>query len=247
MKIALLADLHANLEATLACLAHAAASGVDRYAFLGDLVGYNADPGPVVDLVEGYAARGAVVVRGNHDAAVASGDTATMDPSAARAATWTRARLSEGQRRFLGALPLVVRSEGATFVHASADAPAEWAYVADAFLAARSMAAAGTPWVFCGHVHAQVLYHLAASGRARAFQPAPGVSIPVSRRRQWLAIVGSVGQPRDGVSAASYAVADLAAEVATFFRVPYDTASAAEKVRAAGLPETLARRLLHGG
>jgi diadenosine tetraphosphatase ApaH/serine/threonine PP2A family protein phosphatase len=247
MKIALLADLHANLEATLACLAHAAAAGVDRHAFLGDVVGYNADPGPVVEIVAAHAARGAIVVRGNHDEAVASGDTATMDPAAARAAAWTRARLTEGQRRFLGALPLLVRSDGATFVHGSADAPEEWAYVTDAFLAARSIVAAATPWVFSGHVHAQALYHLAASGRARAFQPVPGVPVPVARRRHWLALVGSVGQPRDGSSAASYAVVDLEAEVATFFRVPYDAATAADKVRAAGLPETLARRLLHGG
>jgi diadenosine tetraphosphatase ApaH/serine/threonine PP2A family protein phosphatase len=132
-------------------------------------------------------------------------------------------------------------------VHGSADAPEEWAYVTDAFLAARSIVAAATPWVFSGHVHAQALYHLAASGRARAFQPVPGVPVPVARRRHWLALVGSVGQPRDGSSAASYAVVDLEAEVATFFRVPYDAATAADKVRAAGLPETLARRLLHGG
>jgi diadenosine tetraphosphatase ApaH/serine/threonine PP2A family protein phosphatase len=246
MKIALLADLHSNLEATLACLAHAAASGADRHAFLGDLVGYNADPGPVVEIVEAHAGRGAIVVRGNHDAAVASGDAATMEPSAARAVAWTRARLSERQRRFLGALPLVVRTDGAAFVHASADAPEEWAYVTGAFLAARSMAAAGTPWVFSGHVHAPVLYHLDGSGRARAFQPVPGVPVPIARRRRWLALVGSVGQPRDGLSAASYAIADLEAEVVTFFRVPYDAAAAAEKVRAAGLPEGLARRLMHG-
>lgn len=246
MTLALLADLHSNLEATNACLAHAEASGADAYAFLGDLVGYNADPGAVLDLVQAYAARGAFVVRGNHDEAVASGDTATMDPSAAHAVAWTRERISEGQRRFLAGLPLVARSGDAAFVHASADAPGEWTYVTTPFLAGRSIAAAGSRYVFSGHVHAPSLYHLSAAGTARAFHPVPAVPIPTARRRSWLAIVGAVGQPRDGSSAASYALADLDAEVTTFFRVPYDAAATAEKVRAAGLPEVLARRLLHG-
>lgn len=247
MNLALLADLHSNLEATNACLAHAAAAGADAYAFLGDLVGYNADPGPVLEIVEAYAERGAIVVRGNHDAAVASGDTATMDPAAARAVAWTRGRISERQRRLLAGLPLVVRRHGAAFVHASAEAPGEWAYVTTPYLAARSIAAAGTRWVFCGHVHAPALYHGTTSGAASAFDPVPGVPVPIARRRSWLAIVGSVGQPRDGDSAASYALWDVEAEEATFFRVPYDAAAAAEKVRAAGLPEVLVRRLLQGG
>jgi predicted phosphodiesterase len=62
MKLALFADIHSNLEAITACLAHAQALGVDRYAFLGDLVGYGADPVAVLDLIEQHAANGAVVV-----------------------------------------------------------------------------------------------------------------------------------------------------------------------------------------
>jgi len=73
------------------------------------------------------------------------------------------------------------------------------------------------------------------------------VSIPVLlRHRQWLAIVGSVGQPRDGNPAAAYLLHDSKCEAITFFRVPYDHWSAARKVRAAGLPERLAHRLETG-
>lgn len=70
MKLALFADLHSNLEAITACLAHAQSLGVDRYAFLGDLVGYGANPVAVLDLIEHHVVEGAVVVLGNHDGAV---------------------------------------------------------------------------------------------------------------------------------------------------------------------------------
>ena len=130
MKLALLADIHSNLEALTACLAHAREQGAERYAFIGDLVGYGADPGAVVDLVADHRARGAVVVRGNHDHAVVA-PSETMNPAAERAVAWTRDRLSAAQRAFLGELPLVERLGDALFVHASADAPSEWIYVSD--------------------------------------------------------------------------------------------------------------------
>ena len=115
MKLALLADVHANLEALEACLAHAEESGAERYAFLGDLVGYGADPGPVLDLVAAHLARGATAVRGNHDVAVLDGDVMAMNAAAAAAVNWTRERITPGQRALLAGLPLVAREgEAAT-------------------------------------------------------------------------------------------------------------------------------------
>jgi diadenosine tetraphosphatase ApaH/serine/threonine PP2A family protein phosphatase len=243
MKLALLADLHSNLEAVMACLAHARGQGADAYAFLGDLVGYGADPGPVLELVAAHAAQGAVVVRGNHDTAAASGLADTMDKGAEAAIGWTRERLGAAERAFLAGLPLLVRREDMCFVHASADAPEEWAYVDDRLRAAESLAAAGTTYVFSGHVHVPALYYTGPSGRPLPFQPVAGVPVPVPAHRRWLAVVGSAGQPRDGNTAACYALADRSRRTLTFFRVPYDWRSAAAKVRAAGLPERLARRL----
>jgi diadenosine tetraphosphatase ApaH/serine/threonine PP2A family protein phosphatase len=78
------------------------------------------------------------------------------------------------------------------------------------------------------------------------FRPVPGVAIPVPPRRRWLAVVGSAGQPRDGNTAACYAMLDTDRTTLTFFRVPYDWRVAAAKIRAAGLPESLARRLERG-
>ena len=245
MKLALLADVHANLEALEACLAHARDAGADAHAFLGDLVGYGADPVAVLDLIEARAEAGAIVVRGNHDTAALDGRTESMDRAAAAAIAWTRERLGARQRAFLERLPLVARQGEALFVHASAASPAEWTYVTDPTRAAESLAAAGATWVFCGHVHEPALYH-AGAARPVHFAPVPGVAIPVPPRRRWLAIVGSAGQPRDGSAAACYAIFDAAEGALTFHRVPYDARKAAAKVRAAGLPERLALRLERG-
>jgi len=243
--LALFADIHSNLEALRACLAHARAHGAERFAFLGDLVGYGADPGPVLDLVADYAARGAIVVKGNHDEAVAGSGT-YLNETARTAIRWTRGVLTTQQKEFLVALPLCVREEGACFVHASAAFPERWDYVDGRDAASRSMLAAGTDRTYSGHVHLQRLYVLDRGDRAVAFTPRPGVAVPIRAGRRALALAGSVGQPRDGNTAAAYSMADEAAGSIAFHRVPYDNVAAARKVRAAGLPEGLAYRLERG-
>jgi diadenosine tetraphosphatase ApaH/serine/threonine PP2A family protein phosphatase len=246
MKLAILADIHSNLEALTACLDHARGAGADAFAFVGDLVGYGPDPGAVLDVIAAHADAGAVVVRGNHDAAVITPGADTMHRVAEEAIAWTRARLDERHRAFLAGLPLLVRRGDLVFVHASAERPADWTYVTDPLHAAASLRAAGTRYVFSGHVHEPILYYTALADRPVAFKPVPGVAIPVPPRRRWLAIVGSAGQPRDGNTAACYAMLDLEAERLTFHRVPYDWSATAAKIRAVGLPERLAYRLERG-
>lgn len=245
MRLALFADIHSNLLALEACLRHARQEGVDATAFLGDLVGYGADPQAVLEIVAEHAAAGAVVVLGNHDEAVGAAETA-LNEDASAAIAWTRAQLAPAQREFLAGLPLLVRREEVCYVHASAREPERWTYVTDDIAAARSLQAADSIWTFCGHVHDQVLYYQGAGRRLMAFRPTPGVAIPVGRHRRWLAIVGSAGQPRDGNPAAAYAIFDSERAQLVFHRVPYDHAQAAARVRAAGLPEMLAARLERG-
>ena len=246
MKLALFADVHSNLEAITACLKHANALGAQRYAFLGDLVGYGADPVAVLELVEQYAADGAMVVLGNHDAAALGRPVERLTATAQAAIAWTQDRLGERQRAFLERLPLTVRDADLLFVHASASAPERWTYITGAAQAEQSMRAGGAAFTFCGHVHEQRLYFIGAAGRPMPFLPVAGTPIPTAKNRQWLAIVGSAGQPRDRSNAACYALADLARARITFFRVPYDFRSAAQKIRAAGLPERIAWRLERG-
>ena len=246
MKLALFADIHSNLEALTACLAHARAVGAERYAFLGDLVGYGADPVAVLDLIEQHAAEGARVVLGNHDAAAIGRDADRMNTSAQTAIDWTRDQLGAQHRAFLEALPLTAREDNVLFVHASAAAPDRWIYVTGAVEAEESVRAAAADYIFCGHVHEQKLYYTGAGGRFLPFRPVSGTPIPLAKHRQWLAIVGSAGQPRDRNKAACYALADLEQARLTFFRIPYDYRAAAQKIRAAGLPERLASRLERG-
>ena len=243
MKLALIADLHANREAFAAVLAHAAVQGTERHAFLGDYVGYGADPGWVVDRVREHVAAGAIAVRGNHDAAVAAGPQPSMVADARAIVAWTRERVDAAQLAFLAALPLTQVEGDILFVHANAWAPADWAYLDGRSEAARSLLATDRRFTFCGHVHVPMLYHLSGTGKAGEFKPSPGIAIPLSPQRRWLAIPGSAGQPRDGDPAACYAMFDTDAQALTFHRVPYDHAAAAAKVRAAGLPERVADRL----
>ncbi|WP_280152470.1 metallophosphoesterase family protein [Piscinibacter sp. XHJ-5] len=246
MKLALVTDLHANREAVEAVMAHAAIHGAERFAFLGDFVGYGAEPGWVVDFVIGHMKRGAVAVMGNHDAAVVKGPTPTMVPQAREVVAWTRNQLDDTQLAFLESLPYSITEQDRLYVHANAFAPTQWTYIVSRIEAVRSLLATEARFTFCGHVHEPRLFHLAATGKAGEFVPVPDVPIPLSPQRQWLAIPGSAGQPRDGNPAACYAMFDIAGSTLTYYRVPYDHEAAAAKIRAAGLPERLAERLIDG-
>lgn len=240
MKYALIADIHSNIEALEAVLAHAAQQGAKRHVFIGDLLGYGPDPEAVLDRIRGCVDTGDYALLGNHDAVIAGNDPETMNAEAQLALTWTRARLTAEQKRFVANLPLILREDDMTWVHASAAAPAQWPYIRDGLQAQASMDAAETPWVFSGHVHDPTLFYAGRDGRVTPFYPSEGVAIPVPAHRQWLAIVGACGQPRDRQVGARYALFDREQCVLRFFRVPYGYAQTARKIREAGLPERFA-------
>ncbi len=250
MRLALLSDIHGNLQALDACLAHARAQQAQRFAFLGDLVGYGADPGAVVDRVRLLTEEGALVLQGNHDA-LAVDPPAEIRTVGDTTAAWTHAQLSDAQRDWLQALPLTLRLDTVLLVHASANEPELWRYVYDQRAATASLDAAthgwpGVHYVFGGHVHEQNLYYRGADTGLMKFTPQPGVAVPVPRHRQWLGTIGSTGQPRDGKPQAMYALFDSERAQLTFHRVPYDHQAAAQAIRAAGLPEFFAERLERG-
>src|SRR5262249_55471845 len=146
-----------------------------------------ADPAAVVEAVRAMVAAGAIAVQGNHDAA----------PEA-----WTRSRLPPASSEWLASLPLCLRGGPLCFVDARGADPGRWQYVDDAALAQESARAAQAAWTFGGHVHRQALFFETSTGRMAEFRPAPGVAVPVRRKRRWVALVGAVGQPR----AAEYAL-----------------------------------------
>jgi diadenosine tetraphosphatase ApaH/serine/threonine PP2A family protein phosphatase len=247
LSLALLTDIHANREALSACLAHAQEQGATQYAFLGDYVGYGADPGWVVDTIRRYVEeRGAIALRGNHDEAAGGADDVRLNEDARATILWTRTKLSSGQLEFLRERPLTATEGNCLFVHANGWDPQGFEYIFGPAQAMRSMQVARARITFCGHMHEPRLYHMGLIQRAEVFDPVPGVPIPLSAARRWLAIPGSTGQPRDGNPAACYASFDELSGLLTFWRVPYDHALAARKIRAAGLPERYALQLLEG-
>lgn len=245
MLIALLTDIHGNREAFEACLAHARSLSVDRFVLLGDYVGYGADPAWVVDVVRTLVAEGAVALLGNHDAAIDGSDD-DMNGLAQEAIRWTRGQLGMEQRAFLSGLPLLHEEGNVLYVHANGYAPRSWNYITDVMEAARHFSRVDAHISFCGHVHVPMLYHMSTTAKVGAFAPVADNEIPLLATRKWLAVIGAVGQPRDGVPAANYAVFDVGRQSLRYFRVPYDHAEAARKVREAGLPERLAQRLEEG-
>ncbi|MBC7916476.1 MAG: metallophosphoesterase family protein [Rhodoferax sp.] len=249
MRLALLSDIHGNLHALEACLAHARARQAQRFAFLGDLVGYGADPVAVLDRVMLLTEEGALAIKGNHDA-MAVNPPAEVKTIGDSTAGWTHQQLKTSHLLWLDNLPMTEHLESVLLVHASADAPERWHYVYDGRSATASLDAASdwtdVRYVFGGHVHEQNLYYRGADKRLMKFSPEPGVAVPVPKHRQWLSTVGSVGQPRDGRPDAMYAMFDTERAQLTFHRVPYDYSAAAKAIRLAGLPEYFAERLERG-
>ena len=253
MKYALLSDIHANIHALDACLAHANKQGVDRYAILGDLVGYGAHPVQVVERCQALQNEGAIVLRGNHEELIQSHNldqAHTATSYGGQTAEWTHQQLSPAQRFWLEVLPMTAQEDAVFFVHASADAPERWRYVDNDRTAALSLDAASqhasVRFVFGGHVHHQSLYYRGTGRQLMRFEPTAGVAIPTPKHRYWIVTVGSVGQPRDGNTKSMYAVSDDTVCRLTFHRVAYDHLAAARAVREAGLPEFFAARLESG-
>lgn len=246
-RIGLFADLHSNLEAFEACMTKAQELGVTRMVFLGDIVGYNADPAALIDrIAEQMQDKKAIAVVGNHDEAVFKDYREQMNANANEAIAWTKSQLNADHVQFLKDLPLIVHEEDKCFVHASAYNPSDWNYVTDSMSAWQCAQSSGKTYTFVGHAHEQALFYQSAVGKLIRFTPHPGDEVPVMKHRQWVGVVGSLGQPRDGNPDACFAVLDSDSEAMTFHRVPYDHFTAAEKVRRAGLPEELANRLITG-
>ena len=246
-RIALFADIHSNLEAFDACIEHAKSQGAQRFVFLGDLVGYNANPREVLEKIMTMVdSKEALVIQGNHDKACAVHDASGMNPIANMAIEWTIHQITSEQEQFLKELPLIVREEDYCFVHASAYQPEAWHYISDGLSAWQSAESSGKIYTFSGHMHEQSLYYQSSVGKLIRFAPHPGDAISAGRHRRWVCVVGSLGQPRDNNPKANYVIFDPEEEAIYFHRVSYNHLLAADKIRAAGLPSELAQRLISG-
>lgn len=243
MPFLIVSDIHANLEAHKAVLADARGR-YDRILCLGDLVGYGADPNPIVEWARENVA---AIIRGNHDRASAQDpvDVATienMNPAAQASTYWTRQALLPENRKYLDALPRgPLPYEGVDLVHGS---PAdEDEYVISAANAAALLGFLEVRLTFFGHTHRQGGFRLAR--RTTGVLP-PEFTLELEPDYFYLVNPGSVGQPRDGDPRAAYAVYSPEERTVELRRVAYDVDRAAAKIRAAGLPDFLAARLHEG-
>ena len=239
MRIAVLSDIHGNLEALEAVIADVERVGADALWSLGDVVGYGPNPGACVEIVK---ARAAVSLIGNHDAAVAGvASPDDFNEFARWAVEWTAPRLPAWQIEYLAALPYVHRAPGLICVHASPVEPERWHYIHGAADLDEPFAAFAERVCFVGHSHRPGIYSLGAGqpvSRQVASEFRPGA--------RHLVNVGSVGQPRDRDPRSSYALFDDAAGRVEIRRVAYPLERTQQRMRAEGIPAFLVDRLAAG-
>jgi predicted phosphodiesterase len=242
MRVAVISDIHSNLEALDAVLG--SMGTVDAVWHLGDVVGYGPEPDGVVQRLRQI---GAVGVRGNHDDAACGGATIEgFNPDARTAAEWTRARMTRQTGGYLRALPELLVPDGSDFtlVHGSPRDPI-WEYLDSPWAAEESLAAIETSYCLVGHTHVPLVFRERRRGGMAGKIMESGGRLRLDDRRVVLN-PGSVGQPRDGNPAASYMILDTAAGQADWHRVRYDIGATQEAMLAVGLPPRLARRLSFG-
>ncbi len=246
-KVALISDVHSNLEALESCLAFAQKEGVDRFAFLGDLVGYNADPSAVISIVKKIVAQGkGFALLGNHDEAMFKKTGLNFNQEAMTAIEWTRGQLKTEDIHFLEELPRIQVEDQAFYAHSTPFEPEAWHYVQHPQHARRCSEFSTKPYTILGHVHDCAIYYELPSHQFYMLKPLPDLPIKVLNRRKWVIMAGSVGQPRDGQPKAHMSIMDFSKQSITFHRLAYDHVTAAQKIENSGLPKSLARRLIFG-
>jgi len=232
MRIAVLSDVHANLEALTTALERADALGAEHVVCLGDVVGYGPSPSEVVEIIR---ERADLVVLGNHDAAVATGEEIEVLPKDGQvAARKHREMLSDDDLAWLASLPLTSERFGATFAHAGPSHPEMWPRIETFGDAREQFTAFGTDLCFVGHSHKPAIL----SETLGVFRVRPG--------HRFLIDVGSVGQPRDHDPRLSFALWDTEEGTVGHVRAHYDHAMTERRIAKLGLPPSLGDRLRRG-
>jgi len=241
MRILVLSDIHANLDALNAVLADA--GQFDIIWSLGDIVGYGPEPNESIARLSEYEH---LAIAGNHDWAVLDKiDVSDFNPDARRSNLWTRDHLTPASRAYLEALPKT-RVEGRfTLAHGSPRRPI-WEYLITAHEAGLSFACYETAICLVGHTHAPVIFRAAVDGGKCVALRAPESTLIRLDDSRYIINPGGVGQPRDGDPRASYLLFDTEEMTFEQRRVPYDIAETQEKMRAAGLPRSNSMRLALG-
>jgi predicted phosphodiesterase len=243
MRIAVLSDIHANLAALEAVCSDL--PEVDQVWVLGDIVGYGPQPNAVISTLQAMGARS---VLGNHDgAAIGTVDAAYFNPDARTAIEWTAGVLDANARAYIASLPEVRRDGDLTAVHGSPRDPI-WEYITGPSVAEANFDAFETRLCLFGHTHLPMVYR-SVDGGIEPTMGMPGETVPLGDARA-LVNPGSVGQPRDGLADAAYAILGTGdgtgRDLVEFRRVRYDVDRTQREMHDLGLPARLADRLRYG-
>lgn len=239
-KIAILGDIHANIDALNAVLEDATAENVTDILCVGDVVGYNAAPNECMEIIKKHAS---LTVCGNHDHYCGFNESLEdFHPVAANVIEWTRRELTSENIEWLKKLPYSVVNKNITLVHSTLDMPERWGYVFDSIEAESHLNYQNTQICFHGHTHVPAIF----KKQGMMVERIPAQNIRIELGKKYFINTGSVGQPRDGNPQASYCIFCPESKEVLFKRVVYDIAAAQTKIRAAGLPERLAARIERG-
>ena len=242
MRIGLISDIHANLEALEAVLKALSRESLDLTICLGDLVGYGPDPNICVEkTIESVD----LVVAGNHDYAAAGlVSTAPFNEHARAAMEWTKTVLNNNNVELLKKLPLMQCEGNITAVHASPESPDQWRYVIGEDDAYRNLMGLTTNLCFVGHTHMPLGYMMDTENNLYFQQDLTAAAIESNRK--YLINVGSVGQPRDGDTRACLGILDTEKGLFELKRIEYNVQTTQEKMVKKELPEFLIERLSWG-
>lgn len=241
MRLALISDIHANLEALEAVLRDISAQQIDTIHCLGDIVGYGSDPLPCLELVRDNCA---TMLLGNHEhAALGHMDQEHLNPVAQVSLAWTQQQLNDRAFSIIAECTMTKSLDNALLVHASPYLPGEWHYIltsAEADAAFRSFTG---PFCFVGHTHLPMIFTEGEHGDHRR---KVGYDFEPDEESRYIINVGSVGQPRDNDPRACYAIYDVDGCAISYRRVVYDISKTQQKMQQANLPAMLINRLAAG-
>ena len=244
MRYAVVSDIHSNIVALEAVVAHAREDGgFDQLLCLGDTVGYGPWPRECIELLQSLDH---VAVAGNHDwASIGNMSLDAFHAEAAEACAWNGEQMEERHRDYIASLPLTAVVDDFTLAHGSPRNPL-WEYLLEPTVAAANLAEVRTPHCLVGHSHLPLLF------RQRTEDDLMTATVPIADEEVSMGderVVfnpGSVGQPRDGDPRSSYAIYDSEAGTLRVRRVDYDIARVQKEMNRVGLPERMAQRLAFG-
>jgi predicted phosphodiesterase len=241
MRIALISDIHGNLEALRAVLKDIDTQRIDKIHSLGDVVGYGCDPVACLQLVEEHCD---IKLMGNHEYAVIGVlPIEAMNLHARQSITWTKSQLGDREISLIAGFAMSAEREGALLVHASPHEPDEWHYILSKAEAATAFEFTDHRLMFNGHTHLPVVYCQSPAGRMRTIA---AHDFDPDEESRYLINIGSVGQPRDNDPRACYAIFDASDVSISYRRIEYDIKAAQAKMGRADMPQMLIERLQVG-